>query len=148
MNTSRIHRFLRSESGAISVDWVVLTAATAGMALAATAVLEDGISTLASDLEAQLRSQQVSDAFVVFISSHFDALYDAGIVSEEAAELLFLAANDMTNAEIISGLEDGILAYNDGSLSDQEIAELVAMASVAVQRNIIEAEEVELVSTY
>lgn len=148
MNLTCFHRFLRSESGAISVDWVVLTAATAGMALAATAVLEDGISNLASDLDAQLRSQQVSDAFVVFNSSHFDALYDAGIVTEETAERLFLAANEMTNADIIAGLEEGILAYNDGNLTDEEIAELVAMASVGVQRNIIEPDEVNLVSAY
>lgn len=148
MNMSRIHNFLRCESGAITVDWVVLTAATAGMALAATAVIEDGIGTLASNLDAELRSQQVSDDFVVFVSSHFDALYDAGIVSENEAEGLFLLANEMTNAEIMNGLEDGILAYNDNGLSDEEIAMLVAMASVGVQRNIIEAEDVQLVSTY
>ncbi len=148
MITSNFMKFLRSESGAITVDWVVLTAAVTGMALAATAVVEGGISDLASDLEAQLRTQQVSDAFVTFTSTHFDALYDAGIVTEEVAEGLFDTANNMTNAELLTALEDGILAYNDGGLSDNEIAELVAMASVAVQRNIIDADDVGLVSTY
>ncbi|PIV73282.1 MAG: hypothetical protein COW55_13605 [Rhodobacteraceae bacterium CG17_big_fil_post_rev_8_21_14_2_50_65_11] len=148
MSVSRFHRFLRCESGAITVDWVVLTAATAGMALAATAVIEDGIATLASNLDAELRSQQISDAFVVFQSSHFDALYDAGTITEDAAEALFMVANEMTNAEILSGLEDGLLAYNDGTLTDAEVARLVAMASVGVQRNIIAPEDVNLVSTY
>lgn len=148
MSVSRFHRFLHCESGAVTVDWVVLTAATAGMALAATAVVEDGIGSLASRLDAELRSQQVSDAFVTFQSSHFDALYDAGMIAEDDAEALFVIANEMTNAEIVSGLEDGILAYNDGSLTDEEIATLVAMASVGVQRNIVEAEDVNLITTY
>lgn len=148
MRDSSFHKFLRSESGAISVDWVVLTAATAGMALAATAVIEDGISTLASNLEAQLRTQQVSDAFVVFISAHFNALYDAGITTETAAEAMFNLANEMTNAEILTALESGVLAYTDGLLTNEEVAMLVAMASVADQRNIIDAESLQLVSTY
>jgi Flp pilus assembly pilin Flp len=148
MQETRWHNFLRSESGAVSVDWTVLTAAVAGMALAATAVIEDGISTLASNLEAQLRTQQVSDAFVVFNSSHFNALYDAGMIDEDGAESMFVMANAMTNADILNGIEDGILAYNDGNLSDQEVALLVAMASVGVQRNIISEDDVNLISTY
>jgi len=148
MQDSNWHKFLSSESGAISVDWVVLTAAVAGMALAATAVIEEGISDLASDLEAELRSQQISDAFVVFTSAHFNALYDAGLIDEDGAEAMFDIANAMTNAAIIGGLEDGILAYNDGDLSDEDIALLVAMASVGVQRNIISNDDVNLVSTY
>lgn len=148
MQVTSWHKFLTSESGAVSVDWTVLTAAVAGMALAATAVIEDGISTLASDLEAQLRTQQVSDAFVVFNSSHFNALYDAGMIDEQGAQSLFDIANAMTNAAILNGIEDGILAYNDGNLSDEDVALLVAMASVGVQRNIITNDEVNLISTY
>ncbi len=148
MQTSQLHEFLRSDSGAVTVDWVVLTAAVTGMALAATSVLDEGIGTLASNLDAQLRSQQVSDAFVQFNSSHFNALYDAGITTEAAAASFFTTANQMTNAEILSGLQDGLLAYNDGQLTNDEIALLAAMASVGVQRNIVTAAEVPLVSTY
>lgn len=148
MQDSIWHNFLRSESGAISVDWVVLTAAVAGMALAATTVIEEGISDLASDLEAELRTQQVSDAFVVFNSSHFNALYDQGMIDEDGAAALFAIANEMTNAAIINGLEDGILAYHDGQLSDMEVAQLVAMASVGIQRNIISNDDVNLIPTY
>jgi hypothetical protein len=141
------HIFLTSESGAVSVDWTVLTAAVAGMALAATALIEDGISSLASDLEAQLRTQQVSDAFVVFHSAHFNALYDASVIDEAGAESMFNIANNMTNAAILTGVEDGLLAYNDGNMSDEDIALLVAMASVGVQRNIISTDDVSLIST-
>lgn len=144
---SNFRQFLTSESGAITVDWVVLTAAVCGMALAATALVETGIEDLASDLEAQLRTQQVSDAFVQFNSSHFDALYDLGMVTEANAEIYFDIANEMTNAEILTALEEGILDYNDGNLSDAEVAQLVALASVAYQRNIID-DSYGLVSTY
>jgi hypothetical protein len=139
---SNFRQFLSSDSGAITVDWVVLTAAVTGMALAATAVVEGGIANLASDLEAQLRTQQVSDAFVQFRSADFNALYDLGMVTEANAEIYFGIANDMTNAEILTALEDGLLQFNDGNLTDAEIAELVAVASVAVQRNIISAETI------
>jgi NACalpha-BTF3-like transcription factor len=94
------HNFLTSESGAVSVDWTVLTAAVAGM------------------------------------------------IDEAGAESMFDIANAMTNATILTGIEEGILAYNDGDLSDEDIALLVAMASVGVQRNIISADDVNLVSTY
>jgi hypothetical protein len=139
---SNFRQFLSSESGAITVDWVVLTAAVTGMALAATAVVEGGIANLASDLEAQLRTQQVSDAFVQFRSSDFNALYDLGMVTEANAEVYFGIANEMTNAEILTALETGLLQFNDGLLTDAEIAELVAVASVAVQRNIISADTI------
>lgn len=139
---SSFRQFLNNESGAITVDWVVLTAAVTGMALAATAVVEGGIADLASDLEAQLRTQQVSDAFVQFRSSDFNALYDLGMVTEANAEIYFGIANEMTNAEILTALESGLLQYNDGLLSDAQIAELVAVASVAIQRNIISAETI------
>lgn len=146
---SNFRQFLISESGAITVDWVVLTAAVTGMALAATAVVEGGIENLASDLEAQLRTQQVSDAFVQFDSSFFNGLYDLGMVTEANAEAYFNLANEMTNAEILSALEQGMLDLNDGNLSDAEIAQLMAMASVAIQRNIIdESSTIALAMTY
>ena len=139
---SNFRQFLSSESGAITVDWVVLTAAVTGMALAATAIVETGIADLASDLEAQLRTQQVSDAFVQFNSSDFNDLYDLGMVTEANAEIYFNLANDMTNAEILTALEDGLLQFNDGNLSDAEIVELYAIASVAIQRNIVSGDSV------
>lgn len=145
---SNFRQFLNSESGAITVDWVVLTAAVTGMALAATAVVETGIEDLASDLEAQLRTQQVSDAFVQFDSSFFNDLYDLGMVTEDDAEVYFNIANEMTNAEILTALEQGLLDLNDGNLSDAEIAQLVAVASVAIQRNIIDEGSISLAMTY
>ena len=43
-----------------------------------------------------------------FQSNHFDALYDAGLITEEQAEVLYDAAAELTNADILTALEDGI----------------------------------------
>lgn len=140
---SILSKFLRSERGAVTVDWVVLTAAAAGMAIAATSVVSGGLASLAADLEEQLRTQQISDSFVQFRSSDFDQLYDAGTLSEEQASASFAIANEMDNAEILSGLASLILKSVNGTITNDEEAAMYAMASVAVQRNIIDASELE-----
>ena len=55
--------FILDESGAITVDWVVLTAALVGLGLAAMAVVSGGIEDLSGDIDAQLASQEISTAF-------------------------------------------------------------------------------------
>ncbi|QBY00577.1 hypothetical protein E2K80_07345 [Rhodophyticola sp. CCM32] len=136
-------QFFRDESGSISVDWVVLTAAAVGMAIAATEVVQSGLDDLASDLEAQLRTQQISDSFVQFTPAHFEALYEDGTLTAEQASDLFDVANELTNADILTRLEDGINEMNNGTLTDAEMAELVAVASVAYQRNIVDDAVIE-----
>lgn len=133
-----IEKFLSDERGAITVDWVVLSAAAVGMSIAATGVVRGGLDDLASNLEAQLRSQQISDAFVQFRSNQFDMAYDMGLMTEEQAQDLFEQANLLTNADILGGLEDAIEKIVNGTISDSELQEAFALASVAYQRNIID----------
>nr|WP_324755206.1 hypothetical protein [Roseovarius sp. Pro17] len=45
-----IASWLRDESGAVTVDWVVLTAAVVGLGLAAAASARTGVVTLASKI--------------------------------------------------------------------------------------------------
>ena len=121
--TTTVQRFIENEDGAITVDWVVLSAAVVAMAIAATDVINGGLRDLSSNLEAQLRTQQISDAFVLFTSDHFDTLYDAGVVTEEQAEDLFAAANEKTNAEILTALEGYIEDITNGTITESELAE-------------------------
>lgn len=139
--------FLDDESGAISVDYVVLAAAAVAMSIAATDVIRGGLGDLSSNLEAQLRTQQISDAFVVFTSNHFDDLYDAGLVDEETAEGLFDGANEKTNAELLTQLSDYIAKMVDGTITESELVEAYALASVAHQRNIVDDNVIELYFT-
>jgi hypothetical protein len=57
--------FLQSESGAITVDWVVLTAGITGMAIATVAVVSGGVENLAGDTSSQLSGFSIQTAFAV-----------------------------------------------------------------------------------
>lgn len=59
----RLKSFALSESGAISVDWVVLTAALVGLGLAVTNIVSTGLSDLSSDIRIQLERNHVSSGF-------------------------------------------------------------------------------------
>ena len=56
--------FVKSESGAVTVDWVVLTAAIVGLGLAVMAVVSGGVQDLSQDIDNQLTSQGISTTFV------------------------------------------------------------------------------------
>ena len=62
-------------------------------------------------------------------------------MNETDANELFNLANQMTNASIMSLLEEGFTALSNGvELSDMDYAELSAVASVARQRNIADSQ--------
>jgi Flp pilus assembly pilin Flp len=48
--TALIKNFAQSESGAVTVDWVVLTAALVGLGLAVMAVVSSGVENLGTDI--------------------------------------------------------------------------------------------------
>jgi Flp pilus assembly pilin Flp len=47
--------FLNDEAGAVTVDWVVLTAAVVGLALVVYSFIQPAISQVASDIGAEIR---------------------------------------------------------------------------------------------
>ena len=49
--------FLNDESGAVTVDWVVLTAAIVGLGIAVLAAVSDGVENLSDDIDTQLSAQ-------------------------------------------------------------------------------------------
>ncbi|MEP3843957.1 MAG: hypothetical protein ABJM43_01230 [Paracoccaceae bacterium] len=52
-----LNKFRKDEDGAVTVDWVVLTAAVVGLAVAAYAAIEDGAENLTGQTEAFLGAQ-------------------------------------------------------------------------------------------
>ena len=136
-----LREFILDETGAITVDYVVLSAAAVGMAIATTDVLRVGIGDMTSNLEEQLRTRNLSDDFVSFDASHFGPSIQSGFMNETDANELFNLANQMTNASIMSLLEEGVTALSNGvELSEMDYAELSAVASVARQRNIADSQ--------
>lgn len=52
--TNMIQNFAKSESGAVTVDWVVLTAALVGLGLAVMAVVSGGVEDLSAEISDSL----------------------------------------------------------------------------------------------
>lgn len=52
--------WLNDETGAVTVDWVVLTAAIAGLGLASTVAVRTGLTALSADIESSLSSASVA----------------------------------------------------------------------------------------
>lgn len=48
--TNYINKFLKDEDGAVTVDWVVLTAAIVGLGVAGIAAVQDGVVGLAGKI--------------------------------------------------------------------------------------------------
>jgi len=51
-----LNAFVKDEDGAVTVDWVVLTAAVVGIAIAVAATIETGLNSAASQISTGLSS--------------------------------------------------------------------------------------------
>jgi len=88
--------FQKDESGAITVDWVVMTAAVIGLTLATAAAVATGISGNVDNTAAQLTGQEISTSFGT----------DAGLTT---------AFNGMTTNDYIT-YGQGIAPGNNGAV--------------------------------
>lgn len=57
----RFEQFLKDEDGAVTVDWVVMTAAVVGLGTAAVNTVEEGVTALASEIAAEIRTKTVDN---------------------------------------------------------------------------------------
>ncbi|MEP5761646.1 MAG: pilus assembly protein [Litoreibacter sp.] len=59
-----VKTFLADESGAVTVDWVVLTAAIVGLGIAVMASISGGLESLSGDIQEQLETEgQITTSF-------------------------------------------------------------------------------------
>ena len=58
--TSQIKTFVADDSGAVTVDWVVLTAAIVGLGLAVVTSVRSGVSSLGTNISNSLSSASVA----------------------------------------------------------------------------------------
>ena len=61
--TNMIKNFVSNESGAVTVDWVVLTAAIVGLGLAVMSVVSGGTEDLTNKIGTQLSTQVIKTTF-------------------------------------------------------------------------------------
>jgi len=55
--------FRNDEEGAVTVDWVVLTAAIVGLGIAVYGVVSGGIQNLSQQIDTQLETDQINTSF-------------------------------------------------------------------------------------
>lgn len=130
--------YILDDRGGVTVDWTVLSASAVAMSLATVGVLSGGIESLVSRMDAEMREQQLSDTFIGFTPAHFEPLLEQNLTTASFAEELFETATDMMNQDVINALAQGIEAIENGTLTQDDAAILVALASVARQRNIVD----------
>ncbi len=61
--TKLFKNFFADESGAVTVDWVVLTAAIVGLGIAVMTTVSGGLQDLSGEIETQLTGQAISTEF-------------------------------------------------------------------------------------
>lgn len=88
-----LHRFVLEENGAITVDWVVLTAAMVGMGVASVAAVRTGTHDLGTDIQTSL-----SGASVAAMELHY--LFQ-GLTPELVADRATRYANASTEQIVI-----------------------------------------------
>lgn len=135
---SHVTRYLTDDRGAVTVDWTVISSAAVGLAVATTAIMTDSLDVLSMRMDDELRSRQLSDDWIQFYASHFEPILETGAISETQAESVYSAANELMNYDLVSNLTAGIEALENGTITAEEIIGLVALASVAYQRNLVD----------
>lgn len=90
--------FLADDSGAVTVDWVVLTAGMVGVGLATMAVVSAGVEDLSGDMRTQMESQEISTSF------------GSGAVAWEAGQW------DMHNPGIYDSYSTWMAGFSDENL--------------------------------
>ncbi|MFT4620861.1 MAG: hypothetical protein ACI9KS_001196 [Sulfitobacter sp.] len=100
MMNSVIYRFAHSESGAVTVDWVVLTAAMVGLGIGALGVVQVGMADLSNDLADELKK-------------------DRGIFQQGFGIALTNASFEDIEGMLAAGW--GFYAFNDGMAGWEEL---------------------------
>lgn len=135
---THVIKYIADDRGAVTVDWTVISSAAVGLAVATTAIMTDSLDVLSMRMDDELRSRQLSDDWIQFYASHFEPILEAGAISETQAEAVYNIANELMNYDLLSELTSGIEALENGTITQDEIVALVALASVALQRNIVD----------
>lgn len=85
-----INAFINDESGAVTVDWVVLTAALVGLGLAVMSVVSGGVENISNDIGQSLANQSVGGTTfggAATINSAADGVLDITAATDGQAAL-------------------------------------------------------------
>lgn len=105
--------FLADDTGAVTVDWVVLTAGIVGLGLASMTVVSAGTENLSGDVGTQMTEQEIVTSFASGLSPYDGDWLAPGAYDSDSAWVATLS-----DASIL-GLLDGYEAYSDPANVDQ-----------------------------
>lgn len=119
---SSVARFWRQDSGAVSVDWVVLSAALVGLGIAVLGVTSTGVSDLANDTADELASTDLRYRFG-FTSALFDSDFANGaagwfggtpINTPGFGDILQIAGNEVAEMQVMvpSGAAQATVSFD------------------------------------
>ena len=103
-----MQNFVNDETGAVTVDWVVLTAALVGLGLAVMAVTSGGVENLSNDTAMELASIDPGSSTFGALSRAFD------FSSYSRVSTVYNDGNWANHQTFLNGLSDADLAVNLG----------------------------------
>jgi hypothetical protein len=142
--------FFSDETGAVTVDWVVLTAALVGLALAMMGVVRNGVQGASNNIDTQLRADGIirtafssadtglSAADSASYTNTARGLQNAALDAEIAAWTAQAAASQTavdTFASNNGGLFDADGAFVASSASQSQIDEYTSLSETAARDN-------------
>ncbi|WGH80443.1 hypothetical protein [Jannaschia ovalis] len=147
--------FLEAESGAVTVDWVVLTAALVGLGLAVMGVVSTGVQDVSGDMQSQLEADDIiatsfgaiadaaGSAYSAFNQLHYDGQYSGLMTYADGVGGAYAFSDADVLAFVASGAADAAEALSSGnqSLAQEYIDYAAASRDVAVARGIEIPEE-------
>jgi hypothetical protein len=100
-------RFAQSESGAVTVDWVVLTAALVGLGIGAVTAVRTGTFAMGQDIQVSLSNATVAElGFLGFEESNF--VFSPFFYSEAALENYIIQFSNQSPERIQQLYDDAI----------------------------------------
>lgn len=117
------YAFFKDDSGAVTVDWVVMTAALVGLGLAVSAVVSSGVENISGDIDGELKRNDIIKASFTSTTSLAHLLNENAL--DPSAYVIFTTPELVTaNRATFDGLSDEALINSINSLSDQGLAAL------------------------
>lgn len=124
------------ESGAVTVDWVVLTAALVGLGLATMSVVSSGVQDLSTDIDVQLTNTPIETSFrgltgweyASFSETTYSDWYNLIIDPEEYTEIAVISDVDDFYADATAS----VARFENGEISAADMEERLDMAAASL----------------
>ncbi|AHM02915.1 hypothetical protein roselon_00474 [Roseibacterium elongatum DSM 19469] len=130
-----IKRYLSSDSGAVTVDWVVLTATLVGLGLAVIAVVSGGTSDLSSDVDIFLASTDISEVhdWAAQAGSGWGDFPLVNVVGFDMAHYQeFATRAGTTEAAMLGQLNEAYQAYLAGTWPEGDAIDAIGATQAAM----------------